>query len=90
MTSGSCFQTTPSTGNGARPRCRRSPPPSGEVMPGSASGSISSLVAEKGGSRTLVTRVSKLVMARDFWAQGFDSQSVTNAAPFSLVPWNPR
>src|SRR5438309_9619426 len=29
-------------------------------------------------------------MARDFWARGFDSQSVTNAAPFSLVLWNPR
>jgi hypothetical protein len=26
------------------------------------------LVAEKGGSRTLKARVSKLVMARDFWA----------------------
>jgi putative addiction module component (TIGR02574 family) len=29
-------------------------------------------------------------MARDFWAQGFDSQPVTNAASFSLVSWNPR
>ena len=48
------------------------------------------LVAEKGGSRTLLTRVSKLVMARDFWAQGFDSQPVTNATSFSLVSWNPR
>ena len=41
------------------------------------------------GDRTLLTRVSKLVMARDFWRQGFDAQTLDSSRPFTGIHSNP-
>ena len=50
------------------------------------SGSLNAWVV---GLRTLLTRLFKLVMARDFWRQGFDSQMVSRSRSFTGIRSNP-
>jgi hypothetical protein len=42
-------------------------------------------IGGEAGIRTLLTRFSNVVMARDFWRQGFESQSVTRSRLSSQI-----